>query len=69
MFLSGHLPLHTHSLGVMGTGVYVVVLVGRMDFADVWGAWLRVVVWLGGLVSLGADAGRVRGGGRSGGTG
>jgi hypothetical protein len=22
MFLSGHLPLHTHSLGVMGTGVY-----------------------------------------------
>jgi hypothetical protein len=40
--------------GAMGTAVYLVLLLARTDFADVWGSCLRLLDWAGGLVALGA---------------
>jgi hypothetical protein len=41
--------------GVMGTVLYLLVLVAKMDFGDVWHSCLRVLDWAGGLVSLGTS--------------
>jgi len=39
---------------VMGSGLYLLILLTSMDFGDVTASFLRVVDWAGGLVSLGA---------------
>ena len=39
---------------VLGSALYLLVLLTKMDFLEVWVACLRVVDWMGSLVSLGA---------------
>lgn len=39
---------------VMGSGLYLLILLTSMDFGDVTASFFRVVDWAGGLVSLGA---------------
>jgi hypothetical protein len=39
--------------GVMGSALYMVVVMSQMDFSDIWQSFLRVMDWAGSVVALG----------------